>query len=240
VITNAGISLAVADPEASMNRIAALAKELGGFVVTSRLSQATAESGQEYPQVSMTIRVPAEKLSDAMQRIRSESARKPISETTDSQDVTKEYVDLGSRLRNLEGAQTQLQKLMEGTKSTEETLQVYNELKSVNEQIEVIKGQMQYYEQSAALSAISIDLRANESVQPLSIGGWQPLGVVRNALQALITGVKVLANIGIYLVLLVLPMLVLIGLPFYVIYRLLRRRSKGKRQPPAPAPSVQS
>ncbi len=235
VITNASISLAVADPEASLNKIAALATEMGGFVVTSRLSQVRLESGQEVPQGSITIRVPAEKLSEALQRIRSESTRKPISESSESQDVTKDYTDLGSRLRNLEAAEAQLQKIMEATNDTENVLRVYNELKSVREQIEVIKGQIQYYEQSAALSAISIELNANESIQPLSIGGWQPVGVARNALQALISGVKVLFNIGIWVVLFMLPMLVLIGLPFYVLFRLLRRRGKAKPQPSAPA-----
>lgn len=234
VITNASISLAVVDPQASMKRIAAMAEEMGGFVVSSQLSQVRLESGQEVPQVSMTIRVPAGQLDQAMDRIRAESDRAPLSESTDSQDVTKDYTDLGSRLRNLEAAETQLQKIMEAAVETEDVLRVYNELKQVREQIEVIKGQIQYYEQSAALSAISIELKANEAVQPLSIGGWQPVGVARDALQALINGLKILINIGIYLVLFVLPMLFLISLPFYGIYRLVRSRRKGRPQPPAP------
>ncbi len=235
VITNASISIAVEDPEASMKRIAAMAEEMGGFVVNSRLSQSRLESGVEVPYVTMTIRVPAERLDEALERIRAETDRPVLSEDTDTQDVTKDYTDLESRLRNLEAAEAQLLKIMEDARATEDVLQVYNELKNVREQIEVIKGQMQYYEQAAALSAISIELKANEAVQPLTIGRWQPIGVARDALQALINGLKILANIAIWLVLFALPMLVLIGLPFYVLFRLLRRRGRGKPQPPAPA-----
>jgi hypothetical protein len=235
VITNASLSLAVADPEASMERIAALAEELGGFVVNSRLSQVTLESGVEVPQVSISLRVPAERLDEALERIRAESDRDPLSSNTDSQDVTKEYTDLGSRLRNLEAAETQLQKIMEAATATEDVLQVYNELKNVREQIEVIKGQMQYYEQSAALSSVTVDLKANEAVLPLTIGRWQPGGVARDAIQTLINGVKVLANIAIWVALFVLPMLVLIGLPFFGLFWLLRRRGRGRPKPPTPA-----
>lgn len=238
VITNASISLAVKEPAQSMERIASMAEEMGGFVVTSQLSQVPLESGLDVPHVLMTIRVPAERLDEALERIRQESQREPLRQNTDSQDVTKDYTDLESRLRNLEAAETQLQTIMEAATKTEEVLQVYNELKSVREQIEIIKGQMQFYEQSAALSAITIDLTAEEAILPLTIGRWQPVGVARDALQALINALKILANIAIWTVILILPLLFLIALPFYVLIRLLRRRGRARPQPPVQAPTV--
>jgi hypothetical protein len=221
-----------------MERIASMAEEMGGFVVTSQLSQVPLESGLDVPHVLMTIRVPAERLDEALGRIRQESQREPLRQNTDSQDVTKDYTDLESRLRNLEAAETQLQTIMEAATKTEEVLQVYNELKSVREQIEIIKGQMQFYEQSAALSAITIDLTAEEAILPLTIGRWQPVGVARDALQALINALKILANIAIWTVILILPLLFLIALPFYVLIRLLRRRGRARPQPPVQAPTV--
>jgi hypothetical protein len=92
--------------------------------------------------------------------------------------VTSEYTDLESRLGNLEAAEEQLTRIMESAVKTEDVLNVYNQLVQTREQIEVIKGQMKYYEQSAAMSAVSVELIPNEAVQPLSIGGWQPVGVV--------------------------------------------------------------
>ena len=56
---------------------------------------------------------------------------------------------------------------MEEATKTEDVLSVFNQLTQVREQIEVIKGQMQYYEQSAALSSISVELYANAAVQPV-------------------------------------------------------------------------
>ena len=51
--------------------------------------------------------------------------------------------------------------IMDGAVKTEDVLAVYNELVAVQGQIEVIKGQMQYFEQSARLSAVSIQLIPN-------------------------------------------------------------------------------
>ncbi len=232
VIKNASLSIVVNDPSISMDTISKMAEEMGGFVVSANLYTTYTDSGAEVPRASITVRIPAEKLNDALTRIKTETTQPVINESITSDDVTSQYTDLQSRLTNLEAAETQLQTIMDSAIKTEDVLSVYNQLVSVREQIEVIKGQIKYYEESAALSAVSVDLIANASVQPLSIGGWQPVGVAKNAIQALISTVKVLVNIGIYLVLLVLPVLLLIGLPpaivIYVIVRLLRRRKKAK------------
>jgi hypothetical protein len=241
VIKNANLTLAVDDPTKSMGNITKLAESMGGYVVSAKLSQERLDSGAEVPQASITIRVPAEKLDDALAQIKNETARPVISEDMESQDVTKEYTDLQSRLTNLQAAESQLKEIMASATKTEDVLSVYNQLTQVREQIEVIKGQIQYYEQSAALSAISVLLRANEAVQPLTIGGWQPAGVAKQALQALINTLKGLATAAIWLVLLVIPVLFVVILPFYLLFlliRALRRRARKTITPPAPTPSA--
>ena len=109
---------------------------------------------------------------------------------------------------------------------------MYNELVRVQEQIEVIKGQIQYYEQSAAMSAISVEILADEAVQPLTIGSWQPVGVAKSAIQALINSTKFIANALIWITIFVVPALLLLtivfGLPLYLIVRAFRRSQQRK------------
>ena len=243
VIKNANLSIAVDDPTKSMENITKLAESMGGFVVSAKLSHTQLDSGAEVPQASITIRVPADKLDDALAQIKNETKRPVISEDMSSDDVTKEYTDLQSRLTNLQAAESQLKEIMASATKTEDVLSVYNQLIQVREQIEVIKGQIQYYEQSAALSLITIQLLANEAVQPLSVGGWQPVGVAKQALQALINALKGLATAAIWIVLLVIPVLFVVLLPFYLLYlliRALRRRSRKPVVPPAATPSAQA
>jgi hypothetical protein len=230
VIKNASLSLAVDDPEASMDRITALADELGGYVVSAYMYQITLESGAEVPQASISIRVPAERLDEVLETIKAETTQPLISENINSQDVTGDYVDLSSRLTNLEATEEQLQQIMDEAVKTEDVLAVYSQLTYIREQIEVIKGQMKYYEEASRLSMVSVELLANEAVQPLTIGGWQPAGVAKSAIQALINVVKWLANAAIWIVILILPVVLLVfGPPALIVWAVMRRRAKGKK-----------
>jgi hypothetical protein len=244
VIKNADMTLVVSDPPGSMDRISKLAEEMGGFVVSADLSEYTLDNGVKVPQASITIRVPAEKLDQALNSIRAESDRLPISEKITSQDVTSEYTDLQSRLRNLEAAEQQLTKIMEQATKTEDVLSVYNQLVQVREQIEVIKGQIKYYEESAALSSVAVNLTAKEAAQPLTIGEWQPSGIVLDALQALIDALKGITKAVIWIVIFVLPVLTILFIIFVLPFILLivfwrRRRARRKAAQPALAAKPQ-
>jgi hypothetical protein len=243
VIKNASLSIVVDDPVKSLDNISNLADEMGGFVVTANMSERVLDSGAKAPQGNITIRIPAERLNEALKRIKAESKQAPLSESINSQDVTSEYTDLGSRLRNLEAAEAQLTEIMGSATKTEDVLSVYNQLVQVREQIEVIKGQMKYYEESAAMSAISVDLTANAAVQPLTIGGWQPVGTARNAVQALINTLKTLGSLVIWILLYIVPVLlvlfVIFVLPLRWVWRAWRRsHPKAIKQSKQPVPPV--
>jgi len=101
----------------------------------------------------------------------------------------------------------------------------------VREQIEVIKGQMQYYEQAAALSRISVSITADEAVQPIQVGGWQPSGVAKDAIEALIEALQLIATAAIWTVLCILPIGLLIGIPLYfVVRKAIRIRKRRKSE----------
>lgn len=229
VIKNANLSIVVADPAASMEEILKMAEAMGGFVVSSELYKVTTDQGDEFPRARITIRIPAEGLNEALETIKS-GAGEVLSENVTGEDVTQQYTDLQSRLRNLEQAETQLQQIMDEARRTEDVLQVYNELTRVGEQIEVIKGQIQYYEQAAALSAISVEIQAEDAVQPLSIGGWEPVGVARDAIQTLIDALKVIANAAIWLVLFLLPVVLILAIPVLLVIYLVRRSRRKKKE----------
>jgi hypothetical protein len=239
VIKDADLSLVVGDPSSSMDAIGKMAEEMGGYIVSATLYQTEIENGVKAPQASITIRVPAEKLNDALERIKKESDQDPLSESITSQDVTSEYVDLQSRLTNLEATEEQLRAIMEDAEETEDVLAVYNQLVKVREEIEVIKGRMKYLEQSSALSSIHTELLANAAVQPVTIGGWQPTGVAKGALQALINGLKFLANVAIWLVIFVLPIALILFVVVFLPIRWIVRRVRRKRAKSTPEESNQ-
>ena len=229
VLKNADLALYVDKPPESMDRISQMADEMGGFVVTAKVYQTTLSSGAQVPHATITIRVPAEKLDEALARIKTETQQPLINENIASQDVTSDYINLEARLTNLEAAEKQLQSIMEKATKTEDVLSVFNQLTQVREQIETTKGQIQYYDQSAALSAITADLVANAAAQPVSIGGWQLSDTVKQALRSLQASLKFLAKAAIWTVILVLPVLIVFFGPLVLVIWLIWRWRKNRK-----------
>lgn len=225
VLKTASLSLVVADADKSLTEISRMAEEMGGWVVSSNAYKTAAASGVEVTRASLTIRVPAQRLNEALERIKA-GAVSVESENTSGQDVTSEYTDLQSRLKNLEAAEAQLQNIMDSAVKTEDVLAVYNQLVSVREQIEVIKGQMKYYEESAAFSSINVDLIPDALNQPIQIGGWSPKGTAKEALEALIRALQFMADALIWGLICVLPVGLIFGLPGYFIGRAALRRAR--------------
>jgi hypothetical protein len=231
VIKNANLSIAVPDPTSSVETISNMAEKMGGFVVSSNLFKTTNSAGVEYTNANITIRVPSEKLNEALEIIKSEVEDAEIdilNEEISGQDVTREVTDLESRLRNLESAETQLLGIMETATDAEDVIQIFRELTNVREEIEVIQGQVKFYRESASLSAISVYLQAKEALAPITIGGWQPGVEAQKALQALVEGGKYIVNALIWLVIFALPILALIFVPIYLIIRFVRKRRMSK------------
>ena len=233
VIQNADLAIVVADPKARMAAIEAMAKRLGGYVVSSNLSQVWTNNNLRVPEGSIVIRVPAENLTDALDEIKTGVVEVQY-ENRSGQDVTDAYVDLESRLRNLQVAEAQLVRIMDAATDTEDVLQVFNQLTSIRGQIEQVKGQMQYYEQSAALSSISVRVIAEQTIQPIEIAGWKPQGAVRDAIQSLIFFLQDFVDFLIWFALYTLPKLILIfgpiGLVAWLIVRAVRRNRRPKTE----------
>lgn len=235
VIQNADVAIVVTDVDARMKEIEALAKTLGGYVVASNRYQTQVYSGDRYvdvPQATLTIRVPSEKLDQALDAIKKDVVEVQ-SESRSGQDVTADYVDLQSRLKNLEATEAQLNKILENATDTQDVLDVFNQLTAIREQIELVKGQMKYYEESAALSAININVIAEATVQPLEIAGWKPAGVARDAIQGLINFLQGFADFFIRFFLRDLWVILLVLLPFYVLFLIGRAFFRRIRKPKA-------
>jgi hypothetical protein len=233
VIKNADLSLVVLDPVAALETISQMADEKGGFVVSSNVYKVTSASGEELPAATVTIRVPAEQLEETLVEIKAlvEDADVDIlSESISGQDVTSEVTDLESRLRNLQQAEEQLLEIMDNATDTEDVMAVFQELTAIREDIEVLQGQLQYYQESAKLSAIYINLQAKEAVAPITIGGWRPSLTLQRAAQALVDGLKFLANALIWIVIFVAPIALVIGVPVYFIVKASKKHRLSKKK----------
>jgi hypothetical protein len=233
IIRTGDVSIVVKDTEAAAADIAHLATRLEGWVVGSDLY----ESGG-YKRGSVTIRVPADRYDAALDEIKA-MAMEVRSESSTSQDVTEEYVDLESRLANLEATAERVRGFLDDARTVKDALDVNRELSTLESDIEVIKGRMKYLSQSAAFSTLSVSLIPDELSQPVEIGGWRPEGVAKDAIEALVNTLQTLADAAIWLGIFCLPLVVLGGVPLFFVGRFVYRRRRRGREAAAPAPAAE-
>lgn len=238
VIKNATLSIVVDDPAKTVDAITRLTDEMGGFVVSLNTAKSTyGPQAQVAEQASMVIRVPSARLNEALAKLKG-MAVEVNNEAVSGQDVTSEYTDLQSRLTNLQAAEKQLQSIMAEATKTEDVLAVYYQLVATREQIELIKGQMKYYEQSAAMSAISLDILPNIVTQPIEVGGWHPEGAAKQAIEDTLRFLQNATDGLIYFGIARLPFLLVFGIPAALIGRWAWRRTKKAAAKPAAAPEA--
>ena len=231
VIENADLAIVVEDPKARMAEITQLANEFGGYVVSSNLYQSYTSLGKEVPEATIVIRVPSERLDEALTRIK-EGAVEVDYENRSGQDVTSIYVDLQSQLKAKQAAEKKLLEILDTAARAEDVLAIYLQVQTIQTEIEQLKGQIKYYEESAALSSISVRLIAEEGTQPIAVGPWKPEGAAKDAVEDLIRFAQNFTEFLIRFVVFTLPALVLIGIPLLLVYlagrALFRRFNRSK------------
>ncbi len=181
IVRNGEMSLVVEDVPEAQDEIAGLAVRLGGWVVNSNIYGEEAEM-RGY----ITIRIPSEKFDQTLAELRALAVR-VTSESTSTEDITEEYVDLESRLRNAEATESQYLALLNQAEEVEDILKIYEALSRIRYEIEQIKGRMQYLEQISAMSQISVDLVPEVSLGPLVPPGWSASEALNSAIRGLTT-----------------------------------------------------
>jgi len=193
IVRSGEMSLVVEDVVDARDEIADLAVRFDGYVVSSRIS------GEEQDKRGrISIRVPDDKFEPALAELRDLAVR-VTSESTSSRDVTEEYIDLKSRLKNAEATESQYLALLEKAK-VEETIRIYELLHQVRREIEQIKGQMQYLERTASMSLITVHLKPAATAKPLVRAGWSTLEALKSAVRGLVIAGQWLGTTAIWLI----------------------------------------
>ena len=201
-------------------KLTALAEQNGGFVSST---QSYSDSDGNLTSGRITIRMPHAQYNSALEKVKDMGIVKSIS--ISGQDVTQEYVDLESRLRNLEAQEEVLLVLMGESKNVEESLWVQRELSLVQGEVEVLKGRMNYLDNMVSFSTIDVFLFEPEPIT--TSAGWGFLDALKRGLRGAVT---VFNGFMVFLIA-ASPVLVAIAIILIIIWQVIRarkrRRAKG-------------
>lgn len=148
LIYTATFHMAVFEAGPSIDATYKLAKDMGGYLV--RRDQRT-----------IVVRVPAAKYRDALAQIGKLGDVLHREETVE--DVTEQFLDVQTRLRNARAMRDRLEKLLEQAKDVKEALAVEKELGRITTDIERMEGRLKRLRELISFSTITVQFKPRAS-----------------------------------------------------------------------------
>jgi len=140
LITTVHMEAETEDLDAMLDHVNSKIAALGGYMESQEINNGSAYSKYRHRSSSMTIRIPAENLSQFVDMV-SENCN-IISNYRTSEDVTLQYVSLESRIEALEIEEDRLLALLEKADNMEDLLTIESRLTDVRYELEQIHSQM--------------------------------------------------------------------------------------------------
>ena len=200
IVKTGALSLEVADIDQSTTLAKAAVAGLGGSV-----SQSNRSGSGDYTTASITFRIPSAKWDDALSALH-KIGSKVLSEDTNSTDVTSQVIDLDARLDNLKRTEAALQTIMDKAVLMADVLAVQNQLTQTQGQIEQLTAQRDHLTNQAAMSTLTVTFQLpSKTVTSQAAQDWTLSGQIDQAGAALVRVGQGLATIGVWLLVVVLP-----------------------------------
>lgn len=180
IIQTATLEITTEEVSKKFEDVGNIAAASGGFIASSSFGTAG-----EKQTASVTIRVPGENYQRALGELRKLGEVK--SEQSGANDVTEEYTDLQSRLRNLNATEAQYVQFLLKAQSINEVLTVQDRLNATRAEIEQVQGRINLVEHQTDLATITVHLDPPviaKTDTPRTNGSSGPLEVAADSFRA--------------------------------------------------------
>lgn len=179
------------------------------------------DRSSSYRKVSnMTIRIAPEKLDEMVEKLAA-VGRNIDRKAIESEDVTRQYIDMETRLKSKRAVVERYQQLLQQAKNVQEVLQVEENLRKVTEEIESTEAQFRYLSQQIDRSTIYLTFY--EPIENVSSSGPSFGKRIGNAIRG---GWQFLLNtIILFIEIWPLTILLIAGIVLFI-----RRRRRRKKQ----------
>jgi Domain of unknown function (DUF4349) len=191
-----------------------------GFIAGTD-AQATSQTDDRIRSGVITFMVPAAKYDETIDAL--SKLGKVQNEHLTGQDVSAQYVDLQARLANEEAQRQAMLTLLGRAQSVADIIAIQTQLGQITQQIEELKGQIQYLDHNTAFSSVSVQLiEAGAPISAQSADSWGFATALSDAAHNFVTTINyIVSGLGA-----IGPVVILLGLGF-ILWR--RRGYPGLR-----------
>jgi hypothetical protein len=161
LIYKANLNMEVEDYGKAQTEIRNLVTMANGYIIEFNENMSQYEQGGTF-----ILKVPASGFSpflNKLEQVKHESLQRSIQ----GQDVSEEYVDLESRLKAKQLMEAQYTEFMKKATKSTDLVAFANELGSIQESIEQIKGRMRYINQNVSFS--TVELRVYQTDESIAV-----------------------------------------------------------------------
>jgi hypothetical protein len=153
-----------------------------------------------------------------------------VSEHSNGEDVSDQYFDTEARLKSLKIQQERLQALLQKAEKMEDILKIEEKLQTTLYDIENYTGTLKKWDSLIEYSSLTVNIREVEEIKPETPKEKDGLSErIAFGFKNSISGVwEFLQNVIVFLAQ-ALPVLIPLALIGYIIYRMIRKRNKIKK-----------
>jgi hypothetical protein len=151
IIQTATLTVALDDVSRGFQDVTNIALGADGFVASSSFGNTG-----ERQTASLTVRVPAAAYNETLRQLRGLGEVRDVN--TGANDVTEEYTDLESRLRNLRATEQRYMELLAQANTIDEILTVQDRVNVTRLEVEQVQGRINLLANQADLATITVHL----------------------------------------------------------------------------------
>lgn len=213
VIQESNLSLLVNDVVEVRNKILDYTNANDGYMVNASTS-----NPQDAPTATIVVRVPSDNLQNALDYFHSLSV-KVVSENLVGRDVTDQYVDIDTRIAQLERTRTRLETILDQATQISDITNLTQQILSYQNQIDSLKGQKDALEKNAQLAKLTIYMSTDEIALPYAPSEtFRPGVIFKLAVRSLVGTLRGLATLGIWV-----GVYAVVWVPALVLFVIVRR-----------------
>jgi Domain of unknown function (DUF4349) len=219
LIFRAQISVRVDDVPKAADALTSLATTAGGFLASEKRTIDARES-----HATITVRIPSKAYSDTLEKIA--KLGRELERGSNVEDVTEAVVDLDTRIAAQKASVDSVRRMFERASTLQDVVLLEKELNQRQAELASLEQRKRRLDDLVALSTITVTLVGpNTVIKPEEEPDPTFLSALKSGWNALVESLRFASVVLGYL----LPFLVALGVPLFLLIWLLRLRGRGVR-----------